>query len=676
MLESRGPAIEPESPLDDSPATPSSAPAAAGELIGAEHDLWAATIAGDVAQPRDLGTPFEDQSIRVRADFVRYLATERDSSHKVHERGVRLHHLRVVGTLDLTGCEIRRPLRFEDCLLDDVRVTGAKLATLSFVGGSVGTIEGDRCIAAALFLRGVTVRGGARFLGAQIAGDLDCDAAKLVAQQPGAGAGNSNVSGGDVALGLDGAAIGGAMFLRRTTLDGSLMASSVTVGKVFDARNLVVRTGQVVLHTAIVGGDVDFGGAAIVDVPGHPRSPCDNALVLTQARVGGTVRLTGRFQTDRGVMLNDLRVAGNLSLRGARFVAERAVAVSAQRMQVDGTFDLDSNTCFGLAAAVAADAGKQGAAGRLGPRRRGADEPPREPGSALDLTAASVGSLSDQWADWPRGNRVLGFRYKAIVGATSTRADWWVRWLKLQVDEDLRVLADDAVVVGVDGFKPQPWDQAILALRAAGCTRDAEDVAIAKETAEFAHSKNPLHFLHVLWGICAGYGYRPLRLLWALPVVYFFSVWIYAEAADRGVMAPTSEELLAKAEYRHCQPEHGGNWARCALAPAYPDFSAWAYAMQMLLPAIELRQAKDWAPVEWRRPVVALAPAGTASVEASAASATTASAAVPDDELRPPSTDWGRCALYWSWVETTLGLVAPVLVGLALTGLIRRKLKD
>jgi len=55
-----------------------------------------------------------------------------------------------------------------------------------------------------------------------------------------------------------------------------------------------------------------------------------------------------------------------------------------------------------------------------------------------------------------------------------------------------------------------------------------------------------------------------------------------------------------------------------------------------------------------------------------------ASAAVPlvEKEPVPPSTNWGRNTLYWSCIEATPGLAAPMLVGLALSGLILRKLKD
>ena len=654
--------------MDALPAAPSNPPAAS-DLSAAERVVLQAAMSGGEAAS-DPTLPFDDAAIAVRAIFLRHLAIEKDPAWRLHEHGIVLRHLRVTGELDLDNCEVRRPLRFTDCQLDTVSLVGATLATLSFNGGSVVAIEADRVKAAAIFLRGVTVRAGTRLLGAQVAGDIDCEGAQLFAPAPGPARGGSNVVRDEVALGLDGATVGGAFFLRRTAVHGSISASSLTVAKVFDARELAVTGGSVDLNGATLGGDVDFAQARLTDAPG------EDGLVLTQARVAGTVRLTNGFRTDRRVMLHDARIAGNLSLRAARFLGAIPFAVSAQRMQVDGTFDLDASTCFGREDAEAADARRTMPTSRLAPRpARGERRPERAPGSAFDLTAALVGSLSDQWADWPRGNRVLGFRYKAIVGATSTSAAWWEAWLKLQRDADLHHVEGDDAESRASGFKPQPWDQAILALRDAGCAREAEDVAIAKEREAHRHDRGAGHLVHRLWGWCAGYGYRPLRLLWALPVVWAFSVWLFSEAADRGVMAPTDEKVLASAEFQHCRPERGGNWTRCALAPAYPDFNAAAYALQTLFPAIEARQSKDWAPAPWVRPAVRMAVTTASAPPTASAPSAAVQAAAHEAEALPKASGWGLAALWWSWIEATLGLAAPLLVGLVWTGLIQRKSK-
>lgn len=608
----------------------------------------------------------------MRAALVRFLATEQDRALRVHERGFGLRGICVDGELDLSACELRRPLRFNDCWLDDVDITGATLSTFSLNGGRVGAIVGDRCEATALFLRGVGVFGGIRLLGARIAGDLDCSGATLVATRP-ASVGREESTAENAALSLDGATIGGAVFLRATRVQGSVVANSLAVAKLFDARKLFVCSGQVALDCAVLGGDVQFRGAAIRTSPPYAASPYEHALILTQARIAGSLRLDELFQADGPIDLSDARINGNLSIRAALFMGHGEFALVAQRMQVEGAFHLDSRTCFGPQASARAQKESPKLSDTLTARQT--DRLPLLAyvrGAALDLTEATVGSLSDQWAHWPRGNRVLGFRYSAIAGATSTRAAWWVRWLHLQRDEDLRDLTDRSQVSGRAGFKPQPWDQVMLALRVAGCLRDAEDVAIAKETAAHAFDRGLLHGLRRAWGVCAGYGYRPLRLLWALPFVYLFSGALYSLAASQGVMAPTNGDFLDKSEYRHCRPEYGGNWSRCALAPAYPDFYPWTYALQMLLPAIELRQSKDWAPVPWVRPVQPM-PAGAATATSAWLAATPASTS---DEAQAELSPLGVCTLGWSWCESTIGLVAPVLVGLALTGLIRRKLGE
>jgi hypothetical protein len=669
--------IELETPVVAPPFEPAALLTAFGPLSQAEEDVCTAALQGLTVGLRDPRTPRQHPQARVRAALVRFLATAQDGAPRVHERGFGLRGMCVDGELDLSACELRRPLRFIDCWLDDVDITGATLSTFTLNGGRVGAIVGDRCEAMALFLRGVRVFGGVRLLGARIAGDLDCSGATLVAARP-ASVGREESTAENAALSLDGATINGAVFLRATRVQGSVVANSLAVAKLVDARKLFVCSGQVALDSAVLGGDVQFRGAAIRTSPPYAASPYAQALVLTQARIAGSLRLDELFQADGPVDLSDARINGNLSIRAALFTGHGEFALVAQRLQVEGAFYLDSRTCFGPHASARAAEQLPPLSDTLTARQMAQlPQPAYVRGAALDLTEATVGSLSDQWAHWPRGNRVLGFRYRAIAGATSTRAAWWVRWLQLQCDEDLRDLTDRSRVSGRAGFKPQPWDQAMLALRAAGCQRDAEDVAIAKETAAHAFDHGLLRRLRHAWGVCAGYGYRPLRLLWALPFVYLFSGALYSLAALHGVMAPTNEDFLDKSEYQHCRPEFGGNWSRCALAPAYPDFYPWTYALQMLLPVIELRQSKDWAPVPWVRPA---RPILAVAVAASPAAATSASrAATPgstSDVAQVGLSLLGAFTLGWSWCESTLGLVAPVLVGLALTGLIRRKLGE
>lgn len=603
----------------------------------------------------------------MRAALVAFLAKGGDTSHKPSDRGFGLQQVKVDGPLDLSGSVVQHGLRFHDCQLDAIDVGRAELAMFTLRGGRCERLYGDGCTASGIFLRDVQVPGGVRLLGARIAGDLDLSGSTLLARRP-AARDTREAMELTTALGLDGATVGGAVFLRGTRVRGSIVANMLDAAKVVDARGLALCSGQLNLASAVLGGDLLLQGAALRTSTPFACSPHAQALVLDQARIAGSLRLSELFQADGQVSLETASVGGTFSLRGARLMGFDRFAVNARGLAVAGALELDAGTCFGPDECARALDDALPLPGSSAARRMALEHVPAEPGvAALDLTSATVGELSDQWARWPAGNRIQRFRYKSLGVATFTRSGWWIRWLERNADT-----SEDDTGTPLEDFRPQAWDQAIAALREAGRERAAVDVAIARQRAEYASRRQwwmavPRH----AWRIATGYGYRPLRLLWAVPLVFVASALVYEEAADAGAMAPTKEEFLAKAEYQRCKPEHGGNWTRCALAPDYPDFSAWAYAAQMLLPPLELRQAKDWAPVPWRRPVVPMRAASAASAGASGAAG-----AAPAAESLPPVSDPGRRALYLGWVESVLGLAAPALVALAWAGILRRKLSD
>jgi len=65
-----------------------------------------------------------------------------------------------------------------------------------------------------------------------------------------------------------------------------------------------------------------------------------------------------------------------------------------------------------------------------------------------------------------------------------------------------------------------------------------------------------------------------------------------------GVMGPTDGRIRDDAKYQHCRPDNFGNWTDCpALANAYSTFNPILYSIDLILPVINLQQAKDWAPL-------------------------------------------------------------------------------
>lgn len=126
---------------------------------------------------------------------------------------------------------------------------------------------------------------------------------------------------------------------------------------------------------------------------------------------------------------------------------------------------------------------------------------------AIRLAAAHIGTLVDDVKCWPAsGNFLDGLHYDRI--AHSTDAATRIDWLKRQHDDHL----------GED-FKPQPWEQLIKVLREMGHPADAAEVAIAKQKALRKAGKidgQVRRGLHWIYGALAGFGYKPLRLLYCM----------------------------------------------------------------------------------------------------------------------------------------------------------------
>ncbi|MGN6529078.1 MAG: hypothetical protein ACTHL8_22010 [Burkholderiaceae bacterium] len=650
--------------MNHAPAAPDTL-AAFEPLNDCEREMCrVAPLGGSVRPP---GRPAGPADVTVRAALLRLLAIERDPTLRLHESGLRLVGMIVDGDLDLGGCEVRRGLSFERCGLRYVGLFDARLGKLAFENCRIGRLAGDRGSLGALFLRDCIVEAGVHLMGVRIEGDLDCSKSRLSAQDPA----DPQDFGRRQALALDNTKVGGAFFLRDARIEGGVTADSMAVAQLLAASRCRVERGRLAMHSATIGGDFELDGAVFSTQGPGQALVRPASLLLAGARIGGSLLMTAGFEADAPVDLSDARIAGHLGVRGACFRGVHAFAIVAQRLAVDGVFDLDPTTRF----------------------VRPAPSPGAPP--ALDFTAATLGGISCEGGAWPRGNRVHGLRYGGIVGATPTRARWWIDWLQRQVPEDLAApvpeeggdapgpasaplrLPDSSPGPQDDpatarGFKPQPWDQVILALRQAGCHREAEDVAIAKERAQHAGERGPVRLLRALWDVSVRFGYRPLRLLWLVPVVWAISGVLFEFAADAGVMAPTDDKVLSAAEFAHCRPERGGNWARCALAPAYPDFHPWAYAAQAMAPVLELRQAKDWAPVPWIRPTVS-APAAIASAASSPASSPAPASAEPELAATPRTSTLGLLALRWSWFESAIGLGVPALVVWVVSGLVRRK---
>ena len=175
----------------------------------------------------------------------------------------------------------------------------------------------------------------------------------------------------------------------------------------------------------------------------------------------------------------------------------------------------------------------------------------------VDLTGAAVGRLADEPATWPRQIRLRGFTYAALdeEGTVSVR-------------ERLGWLARDH-------YSPQPYEQLAAVYRREGREQDAREVAIAKHRARRRTLSGPGSLPGRLWSflldVVIGYGYRTwLAGFWLL------GWW----AAGTLVFAAAYPHHLIPAA------SHG----------PHPAFQPVIYALDVLLPVVDLNQQQFWIP--------------------------------------------------------------------------------
>ena len=313
--------------------------------------------------------------------------------------------------------------------------------------------------------------------------------------------------------------------------------------------------GEVLLLGAKIGGSLVCDGGRFDNGGGR-------ALHCERITTRGSVFLRDGFQASGEVRLLGAKIGGSLECDGGRFENPRKKALDADRATVVGGLFFRS---------VAAMAG------------------------TVDLTACQVGQLVDDAESWGKcdGYVLDHFRYGRLVGKQHTDAPMRIAWLKEQAYEH----------AGSD-FRPQPWEHLVKVLREMGHDGEARKVAIAKQDqlrrwGRVAAVARPLHWLY---GLLAGYGYRPLKA-----VAWIFGTWIifgtiYHCAAAQGWFAPTSplihkDPVIVEA----CAKEEGSsrfNWTTCTkVPPAYTTFSGFAYSLDLVLPLVDLQQESDWAPM-------------------------------------------------------------------------------
>lgn len=430
--------------------------------------------------------------------------------------------------------------------------------------------------------------GAAPLLRSAIIDNLFLDGSAL----PGLEADRLEARGG---LTLRGATVAGSVRLEGARIGGMVEADGAELlapdGVALAARGL--RAQGVTLRGAQVQGTIDIKAARLdsgiearglvlkaragLALDADSLSSGDN-VVLRLAQVAGEVRLPGAL------------IRGDLDLRGATVTKTATAALDLGRAVVEGGFLL-----------------------RDGARVEG----------LLDLTAAQIGTLHDEYEAWPAKGDLLLNRciYAAIIDGP-VDAPGRLAWLARQ----------DPARWGED-FWPQPYEQLAAVFRAMGHAEDARGVLVAKERlqrrARRARSSMPvwracLAAKDGLLAVTVGYGRQPLLAFVWLAVFWLVGVGVFAQAERSGAMKPNSAVILRAPEWMGCrlplgsgEPIIGTDTVVAGRAKpgqtqldcyrsqfeaySYPELNVWMYSLDTLFPVLEIGQRSYWR-ADTRRP--------------------------------------------------------------------------
>jgi hypothetical protein len=353
------------------------------------------------------------------------------------------------------------------------------------------------------------------------------------------------------------------MVLSRCRVVGGLTADLLVVTKELDLGGSTFE-GVVRLLGTDITGSLTCRGAKLTGTDGN-----GNSLVGDGLKVGGSVFLDKEFSAAGAVSVPGARIGGSLSLDGAELA--EPVALQASGVRIGGQ----------LAWA------------------------PRWPVRGLvDLERAAVHRLDDDWslpqAHWPLAGqlRLAGFTFDGFGGrkqaSSRQRLDW------------IRRSHTTATATTPKGFAAQPYEQLARVYRQAGQETEARQVAIARRSdlRGYASLTRRQKLRNWLLDKTIRHGYQPLRAIGLLVAVYVAVLGMFWFAQHRdSVIVPTKDTktITPVPTALHC-------------VPAYPCFYPAGYAVDVVVPIINLRQAENWRPdghAPWGWAYVAVAWVGT-----------------------------------------------------------------
>ena len=529
-----------------------------------------------------------------------------------------------------------------------VQLVGARIGgSLSCSGAQIEVAVGEAWSADGAHVKGdvdlsngFNAKGEVRLLGVVVGGCLNCGGGHFVANGNSAfSADRADIRGdaffnrGFKSVGqvrLLGVQIGGNLSCNGGVFEliGSvpLLASGADIKGSVQLNQSFKASGEVKLDGIKIGGSLACDAGQFEVLSG-------TALSVVRSRINGSVFFNKNFEVNGIVSLQGAQINGNLFCDGAQFYVKDTDALCLETAIVRGVWHI-----YNL----------------LQPLR-------------INAAHADIGVLVDDVTAWAEGSNLDGLRYGAFGGFALTSGEARVAWLR----GDLSVVE----------FRPQPWRQLQRVLREMGHAEDAKLVGIAFEkhlrkigrvglSAEGTNCifswwrRVTTRSVHGVFGLLAGYGYRPMRLVTWMLGVWLGCAGLYWLLAQQpyNALAPSDPLVFQNTSYVQCRSNElhtvhtvqaaqvagQGNWPSCSLMPGeYSTFSPLAYSLDLLLPVVDLGQETAWG---------AYIPAAD------------------EGEARMPilNLPWGYLVRFLGWFEILFGWISSLILVATISGFSRR----
>jgi hypothetical protein len=540
----------------------------------------------------------DDQTIR--AEVLVELLTGKLQPGGRTCRAVMLRGACITGSLDLRDtaivcplwlwdCHIVEPVNLNEATAPSIRLPGCRVLLLA-AGGlrTTGDLMLDEKFTAEeeILLRGARIGRSLSLSQSHIAG-LCAD--RLTVE------GSMSFQDASVRgeIRLLGARIGGQLVFDGARLVNpggiALAANRLNVADdIFCTRGFTAQ-GEVILSGAHVGGQINLDGASLANPEGlalrADRLAVDDNLFcecgftaegevsLLGARIGGQLVLNSATLTNTGgrALTAEGLTVGEGMFCGNGFRADGEVRLHDAR--INGVLDFNGASLTNPGGIALQMDHAQAATMALLPAHR--------PEGRVILTNAQAGSLVDNPDTWPTMLSLRGFVYDRLENADAICVGQRLDWLRRNED----------------GYAPQIYDQLATAYRYSGDRSASRKVEIAKQR----RCRSALNPLNWLWFLTVGYGYR----------TWWAGIWLAALVTIGTII------------FGRAYPAH-----MIAVRTHPPAFHAVGYALDTLLPIVDLGEKSAWQPQ------------GT--------------------------------ALYWSWGMTLAGWTLTTAVVAGLTGVLKR----